>query len=45
MARHIHFAGAFFPLTFTVDQFVLYSAKDSVGGGPYLVEERYELVA
>ncbi|GLQ16794.1 RNA 2',3'-cyclic phosphodiesterase [Maritalea porphyrae] len=45
MARHIQLAGAFFPLTFTVDQFVLYSAKDSVGGGPYLVEERYDLVA
>ena len=26
-----------------VDRFVLFSARDSVGGGPYLVEEAYQL--
>ncbi|MCZ4272323.1 RNA 2',3'-cyclic phosphodiesterase [Maritalea porphyrae] len=45
VANHIGRAGVFYPLTFTVNQFVLYSAKDSVGGGPYLVEERYPLAA
>ena len=45
VALHIQRAGAFIPLTFTVSQFVLYSAKESIGGGPYLVEERYPLVA
>ena len=45
VAMHIERAGAFVPLTFTVSQFVLYSAKESIGGGPYLVEERYPLAA
>lgn len=30
---------------FEVDRFVLFSAKASVGGGPYLVEEAYPLIA
>ncbi|MBV9077034.1 MAG: RNA 2',3'-cyclic phosphodiesterase [Methylobacteriaceae bacterium] len=29
------------PLTFAASRFVLYSARDSVGGGPYLVEAAY----
>lgn len=33
--------GHFPPLTFTAERFVLYSARDSVGGGPYLVEAAY----
>lgn len=45
VANHIGTAGVFHPLSFTVNQFVLYSAKESVGGGPYLVEERYPLAA
>lgn len=45
VARHIERAGAFMPLTFNVSEFVLYSAKESIGGGPYLVEERYNLAA
>jgi 2'-5' RNA ligase len=28
-----------------VERFVLYSSRDSVGGGPYVVEEAYPLVA
>ncbi|MFT6658609.1 RNA 2',3'-cyclic phosphodiesterase [Maritalea sp.] len=43
VALHIEQAGAFVSLCFTIDQFALYSAKDSVGGGPYVVEERYDL--
>lgn len=30
---------------FLVERFVLYSSRDSVGGGPYVVEEAYPLVA
>lgn len=30
-------------LTFRAEQFVVYSARDSVGGGPYLVEAAYPL--
>lgn len=32
-------------LSFEVERFVLYSSRDSVGGGPYVVEEDYPLVA
>jgi 2'-5' RNA ligase len=28
---------------FTAERFVLYSARDSVGGGPYVVEAAYPL--
>lgn len=31
--------------TFTAHDFVLYSANDSVGGGPYVEEERFRLAA
>jgi RNA 2',3'-cyclic 3'-phosphodiesterase len=30
---------------FTVDRFVLFSSRSSVGGGPYVVEEAYPLAA
>ena len=29
--------------TFTVTRFVLYSSRDSVGGGPYVIEAAYDL--
>ena len=29
--------------TFTVKRFVLYSSRDSVGGGPYVIEAAYDL--
>lgn len=41
LARHIAHAGQFMPLSFTVDRFVLFSSRESVGGGPYVVEEDY----
>lgn len=36
-------AGHFPPLRFEVDRVVLYSARDSVGGGPYRIEAAYPL--
>lgn len=35
--------GGFFAPTFTADHFALMSSKDSVGGGPYVVEDRFAL--
>ena len=29
--------------SFTVTRFLLYSSRDSVGGGPYVVEAAYDL--
>jgi 2'-5' RNA ligase len=43
VADFIHHAGHFTPLEFTVRRFVLFSSKNSVGGGPYLVEQGYPL--
>jgi len=43
IAAHIQSAGAFSPLTIDVTQIALYSARESIGGGPYVVEERYAL--
>lgn len=36
-------AGHFPPLSFTAERFVLMSARNSVGGGPYVVEAAYPL--
>lgn len=43
LARFIAEAAMFEPLQFVPARFVLYSSRDSVGGGPYLVEESYTL--
>ncbi len=45
VARYIAEAGRFEPLTFSVPRFVLVSSRDSVGGGPYVVEQTYPLAA
>jgi 2'-5' RNA ligase len=45
LARFMAFAGRFEPLEFDVGRFVLFSSRDSVGGGPYLVEQAYPLAA
>lgn len=45
MARFIAEAARFEPLTFVPTRFVLFSSRDSVGGGPYLVEQSYPLAA
>ena len=45
VARFIALSGQFQALEFPVPRFVLYSSRDSVGGGPYLVEQAYPLAA
>ena len=45
VARFMAEAGRFEPLSFAVGRFVLFSSKDSVGGGPYVIEQSYPLVA
>ncbi|HQZ13280.1 MAG TPA: RNA 2',3'-cyclic phosphodiesterase [Devosia sp.] len=45
VARFLAFSGRFEPLEFPVRRFVLFSSRDSVGGGPYLVEQAYPLAA
>jgi RNA 2',3'-cyclic 3'-phosphodiesterase len=42
-ASFIAMRGHFPPLTFTAERFALFSARDSVGGGPYIVEAAYLL--
>ncbi len=43
VADYLSVRGYFPPQNFRADRFVLYSARDSVGGGPYLVETAYPL--
>ena len=43
VAAYIATRGHFPKLSFTAERFVLFSARDSVGGGPYLVEAAYPL--
>jgi 2'-5' RNA ligase len=45
VARFITEAGRFDPLSFPVGRFVLFSSRDSVGGGPYVIEQSYPLAA
>lgn len=45
LARFLAFSGQVRPLDFPVGRFVLFSSRDSVGGGPYLVEQAYPLAA
>ncbi len=33
------------PLTFEVDRFILFSSRDSIGGGPYIEEASFDLVS
>jgi 2'-5' RNA ligase len=43
VADYIATRGHFPKLTFTAHRFVLYSSRNSVGGGPYVVEAAYPL--
>ncbi|MCQ8781921.1 RNA 2',3'-cyclic phosphodiesterase [Mangrovibrevibacter kandeliae] len=43
VARYLALRGGFRTPAFTVGRFVLYSSKDSVGGGPYVLEAAYPL--
>ncbi|HEY8595890.1 MAG TPA: RNA 2',3'-cyclic phosphodiesterase [Devosiaceae bacterium] len=45
VARYIARQGRFEPMTFDVGRFVLFSSRDSVGGGPYVIEQAFELAA
>ena len=45
VARFIAEAARFEPMIFAPARFVLFSSRDSVGGGPYLVEQSYPLAA
>jgi 2'-5' RNA ligase len=43
VAAYLGARGYFPPLRFIATRFVLYSSRDSVGGGPYIVEADYPL--
>ncbi len=43
VADYLSVRGYFPTQTFTAEQFVLFSSRASTGGGPYLVENSYEL--
>lgn len=45
VARFISEAGQFEPITFALSRFALFSSRDGVGGGPYVVEHTYRLAA
>ena len=45
VAHYLSSRGNFATLPFKVGRFVLMSSRDSVGGGPYIVEEAWPLVA
>ena len=43
VARYLSARGNFAAMPFRVDRFVLMSSRDSIGGGPYVVEEAWPL--
>lgn len=43
IADYLTLRGGFTAAPFLIDRFVLFSSRDSVGGGPYIVEEAYDL--
>ena len=43
IAEYLTLRGGFFAEPFPVERFVLFSSRNSVGGGPYVVEQAYEL--
>jgi 2'-5' RNA ligase len=44
IAHYLALRGGFVTGPFAIDRFVLFSSRDSVGGGPYLIEEEYPLL-
>lgn len=44
VAHWLAMRGGVMDIPFEVERFVLYSSRDSVGGGPYVVEEDYPLI-
>ena len=45
IAEYLTLRGGFFADAFPVDRFVLFSSRNSVGGGPYVVEQAYDLTS
>jgi 2'-5' RNA ligase len=45
IAEYLSVRGGFLADSFPVERFVLYSSRNSVGGGPYVVEEAYDLAS
>ncbi len=45
VVHYLSSRGNFSTLPFKVGRFVLMSSRDSVGGGPYVVEEAWPLIA
>jgi 2'-5' RNA ligase len=45
VADYLALRGGFSTAPFPVREFVLYSSRESVGGGPYIIEEAYPLSA
>lgn len=45
VADYLSVRGYFPPQRFMVNRFVLFSSRNSVGGGPYIVEDAYDLRA
>jgi 2'-5' RNA ligase len=43
IADYLTLRGGFFAEPFSVDHFVLFSSRNSVGGGPYVIEQTYGL--
>ena len=43
IAEYLTLRGGFLAGSFPVDRFVLFSSRNSVGGGPYIIEESYDL--
>ncbi|MEL6437344.1 MAG: RNA 2',3'-cyclic phosphodiesterase [Pseudomonadota bacterium] len=43
VAKYLSMRGAFYVAPFKVERFVVMSSRDSVGGGPYVIEESYDL--
>jgi 2'-5' RNA ligase len=43
IAEYLTLRGGFFAQPFAVERFVLFSSRDSTGGGPYSAEETYDL--
>src|SRR5262245_44696339 len=45
IAEYLSVRGGFLAGPFGVERFVLFSSRNSIGGGPYIVEEAYPLIA
>ncbi|MEM1377114.1 MAG: RNA 2',3'-cyclic phosphodiesterase [Pseudomonadota bacterium] len=43
VANYLSQRGGFYVAPFTIERFVVMSSRDSVGGGPYVIEQAYDL--